>query len=69
MAGISVQRLEDRTQYKHKHKSIKRKGGSPPIDFSIVEMKVDLERAIREGNTEAVRTLYFKLNRIINGTG
>lgn len=65
-AGLQVRSPDDRTRYKHKHKQYKRRGGSPPVDYLIVELKVDLEIAIREEDDAEVLSLYFQINRMLN---
>lgn len=65
LCNLKASGIDDRVQYKKKHQSRKRKGGSPPIDYFAVELKVDLESALRRNQTEEVRRAYYPLARLM----
>lgn len=58
--------LSEPTIYTHPSQGRKVKGGSPPIEFSAVETKVDLERALEQEDWPAVATQYYRLRRLLN---
>lgn len=62
-AGISGQ--GQRVQYTHKHQSAKVKGGSPPKDYTAVEVLVDFRKAMDSSKFEDAIPLYFSLKRMI----
>jgi len=61
-------RLTDRTQFTHKHQAAKRKGGSAPVEFNVVELKADLEQLIKStvSEPEEIATLLLQLERLLN---
>lgn len=62
-AGLTGQ--SEKTQYKNKHKSRKIKGGSPPKDYTAVEMLIDFKQAMKEQNFEEAVPLYYSLKRLL----
>ena len=67
--------IHERTQYKHPARVRKTKGGTPPIDYTVVELARDLELAIRRAEGELGEgenpiadaiPLYFQIKRIMN---
>ncbi len=66
LSNLSVINPEDKIQYTHRHKSLKKKHFSPPIDYVAIDMKLDLERAISEKDISELRPLYYRLSRLIN---
>lgn len=69
-ASLSQLRVIDvgqKVQYKHQpSRHIKSKGGKPPIDFTAVELRVDLEIAYKAGDMPNMRLNYYKLRRLIS---
>lgn len=65
LAGLKLISAEDKVQYTHTHNSIKRKGGSSPVDYQAVEIKVDLEQSLRRNDLKGIAASYYKLARII----
>ena len=61
----NLQSLTERTQYVHDHKAMKRKGGSPPKDFTAIEMFVDLQRAVEADLLDEALPLYFQLKKML----
>jgi hypothetical protein len=47
-------------------RAMKRKGGNPPVDYRVIEIKVDLERAIEKEDQEGAVPLYFQLLHLLN---
>ena len=62
--NISLIRPEEKTQLKHRHKSLKKKGGNPPQDYSVSEMIADLEAAVKAKNPKRCLVLYLQLSRV-----
>lgn len=60
-----IQPPVEKTQYKHPGSALKRKGGGPPKDFSLVEDFVDLQIAVETGDFETAIPLYYKLRRLV----
>ena len=58
----------EKTEYKHSRPAKKRKGGSPPLDFSIVDMKLDLELALKSNNDQNIALAYYPLKRLVYPT-
>jgi hypothetical protein len=65
LALLSPKGPDDKTQWKSKHKNLKKKGGRPPVDYSAIEMLSDLETALAERNVRQALVLYGLLNRIL----
>lgn len=63
-AGLAGQ--GPRTEYKHQHKSMKRKGGKPPADYTAVEMLIDLQIELKRNNFDDAIPLYYALKRMLN---
>lgn len=63
--GISPPR--DKVQFKHKHKSIKKKGGNPPIDYTLAERLVDLKLCLERQEYFQALPIYFYLRRMVEG--
>jgi len=61
----NLQSQTERTQYVHDHKAMKRKGGSPPKDFTAIEMFVDLQRAVDDEKYTEALPLYFALKKML----
>lgn len=51
---------------KGKSSGISRKGGSPPIEYTAIEMLVDMKIALRDHEWKDAYTLYIQLKRITN---
>ena len=65
---ISHKRMDEKTQYKKAlPRARKRRGGSPPIDFTAVELKVDLERELSKEPPEIdiIAKFYYPLARLV----
>lgn len=62
-AGISGQ--GQKVEYKNVHKSMKKKGGSPPKDYTAVEMLIDFKAAMKAAQYDEARPLYFGLRRML----
>jgi hypothetical protein len=64
LAGL-VTPVEDRVQYRHSHKGIKRKGGKPPKDYLAVEVLTDLRQHFQRGELDEALPLYYQLKRLM----
>lgn len=62
---VSITPISEKIQFKHVHKSMKKKGGSPPKDYTAVEIKCDLEIALKTNNYEEALPLYYTLKRML----
>lgn len=62
--GITPNNIE-KTQYTHVTKGYKRKGGKPPIDFSLTEQFVDLQLLVQQGQISEALPIYFHLRNLI----
>ena len=68
LAGLSPLSPEDKTQYKKALRRVRKlKGGKPPIDYTAVEIKIELEKALDDQpvNPALVAKYFYPLSRII----
>jgi hypothetical protein len=63
--GLSF--LDQRTQYKHEHKSIKKKGGHPPFEFSVAETLADFHLYMEKRQYREAIPIYFYLRKLASG--
>lgn len=63
---IQQTRLSDKTQFEQRHQALKKKGGNPPVDYSVAEMVADLHTAHAAGEFRESALLYLRLTRILN---
>lgn len=54
-----------KTHFEHRHKNLKKKGGRPPVDYSVVEQITDLRIAYNNGNWKQALVLYIVLSRVL----
>lgn len=57
----------EKTQYTELHKSLKHKGGKPPTDYRLVEVMVDLDLALTEGDHITATILLSQARKLIYG--
>lgn len=62
-AGLSP--MGEKVQYNHQHRSMKRKGGKSPQDFTLAEEMIDFQRLVAEGNLQEALPYYYRLSRLI----
>lgn len=58
---------KEKTQYTELHRQLKRKGGSAPRDYILVEVLADLDIALNQGDFLQVAVLLSQARRLING--
>jgi hypothetical protein len=56
----------EKVQYTCMHKSMKVKGGRPPMDYTAIEMLVDFRHALRSGFYEDAIPLYYSLRKLLH---
>ena len=58
--------LDEKVQYTHSHKDMKKKGGHPPKDYQLVDTFIDFCKAFDGGDVQEALTLYLYLKRMLN---
>lgn len=56
---------EEPPQYRHVHKSIKKKTFSQPKEIRACDLYIDLKASFKQGDYESATTYYYQLKRII----
>ncbi len=58
----------EKTEYRRRTNRTKKqkKPGRPPKDYTAIEFKVDLERALEEGDFDSAIRDYYKLKGMLN---
>ena len=60
--------VQEKPQYTHLHRQMKRKGGNPPRDYRVAEMVCDLERMLKNPSpmqTGSIISLYYQITRLL----
>lgn len=57
----------EKVEYKYVHKDMKKKGGTPPRDYTAVESLIDLRSHLSRGEYQKALPVYYYLRRITEG--
>lgn len=67
-APYALLAVQEKPQFTHLHRQLKRKGGNPPRDYQVAELVCDLERMLKNPSPtqmSSIISLYYQITRLL----